>query len=164
MYRNALNKVGGRIELLEGISKTYIQQRDFKDEYDIRQSLGVFQNNSDVLAVVKTTGIETLNKSENTTLFNYTMGITIELFCPTDAEKDYNKSSEAAFDVACLNILREFSSEQGSYEKQYDNADTVLFISEVKACTAKEMLPLEEAKKNMHHITFTVHATETIND
>lgn len=162
MYRNALYQIGELLLETNGITNVYIQQRDFKDQFDLTNTIGTLQKNSDVLAVVKTSGITSLYKLESFGTLGFVMSITIELFAKTDAEKDYRKSSEYAFDAACLNVLKKFAVEYGYRVEQSDGTSATLYISTVDSVSPKEMTALDELNINAHHLTFNLTARETI--
>jgi len=162
MYRNALYEIGKLLQATDGITHVYVQQRDFNGQFDIVNSIGGLQKHTDVLAVVKTTGINDIYKSEDYGAFGFKMGITIELFAGVDAVSDYAKSSESSFDRACLSVLKKFQSYNQMLVTQSDGDTAALTIESVSSVTARDMTVVEELNKSAHHITFTLEARETL--
>jgi len=160
MYRNALNEVGKILNDTKGIKRVYIQQRDFRDKLDVFEVLGKFINGDEVLAVVKTSGMTGMSSEYG--LKSFEMGLTIELFCPIDNISDYNKSSEAQFDLACLTVLKKFSSQYGIQVVQLDGQPVALFINAIESASEKRMVVLEEAEKSAHSVVFNLSARESL--
>lgn len=159
MYRNALNIVG---EIVTGadVGRVYIQQRDFKDHSDIISVIGNFINKDETLAVVRTNGITGMEGEAES--YAYKMQIDIDIFAPTDAVREYAKSSEANFDKICLAILKSFKQQTGHNVKQADGESAALYVSTIKTVTPKTIVDFQEANKPAHSVTFSLECIETI--
>ncbi|HNB57505.1 MAG TPA: hypothetical protein PKV06_11100 [bacterium] len=162
MYRNALYEIGNLLQATDGISRVYIQQRDFNDQFDITNTIGGLQKPTDVLAVVKTTGVNDLYKPQDFIALGFKMGFTIELFAGVDKVSDYSKSSESSFDRACFNVLKKFMDVYHINIIHPDDSEGTLTIESISGVTPRDMTVIEELNKSAHHITFTLEAWETL--